>query len=202
MTETAVPRRRHRHTLALPNLLTYGRLVIVPIVALLLQAPSEHWMRWTALGLFTVAGITDFLDGYLARIWKQQSPLGQMLDPVADKLLVATTILAVAADRTLSGWTLWAGIIILCREIMMSGFREYLAKLEVSVPVSVAAKWKTTVQMFALGFFIAGPAGDVVLPPNILIGSTLLWIAAFLTVYTAFDYLRAGWAHFGDDDGA
>jgi CDP-diacylglycerol--glycerol-3-phosphate 3-phosphatidyltransferase/cardiolipin synthase len=200
MTETAIPPRRRRHTLALPNLLTYGRLLAVPVVALLLQSPSEHWMRWTALGVFTVAGVTDFLDGYLARIWKQQSPLGQMLDPVADKLLVATTILAVAADRTLSGWTLWAGIIILCRELMVSGLREYLADLKVAVPVSVAAKWKTTVQMFALGFFIAGPAGDVVLPDNILIGSVLLWIAAILTVYTAFDYLHAGWAHFGDDN--
>jgi cardiolipin synthase (CMP-forming) len=202
MTETLAPPRRKRHTLALPNLLTYGRLVAVPVVAALLLAPSEHWMRWTALGVFTVAGVTDFFDGYLARIWKQQSPLGQMLDPIADKLLVATTLLVVVADQTLSGWTTWAAIIILCREILVSGLREYLADLKVAVPVSAVAKWKTTVQMFALGFFIAGPAGEVVLPGTVAIGSVLLWIAALLTIYTGGDYLYAGWAHFGDDEEA
>lgn len=200
MTETAIPPRRRRHTLALPNLLTYGRLVAVPVVALLLQPPSDPWMRWTALALFTIAGVTDFFDGYLARIWKQQSPLGQMLDPIADKLLVVTTLIMVAANQSLVGYTLWAAVIILCREILVSGFREYLADLKVAVPVSALAKWKTTVQMFALGFFIAGPAGEIVLPNSILYGATLLWIAAALSVYTAYDYFRAGWAHFGDDD--
>jgi cardiolipin synthase (CMP-forming) len=200
MTETAIPPRRRRHTLALPNILTYGRLVAVPVVAVLLQWPSENWMRWTALAVFTVAGVTDFFDGYLARIWKQQSPLGQMLDPIADKLLVATTLLVLAANQTLLGYTLWAGIIILCREILVSGLREYLAELKVALPVSLLAKWKTTVQMVALGFFIAGPAGEMVLPNSLAIGSVLLWIAAALTLYTGLDYLRAGWAHFGDDD--
>ncbi|MFY9629733.1 MAG: CDP-diacylglycerol--glycerol-3-phosphate 3-phosphatidyltransferase [Methylocystis sp.] len=203
MTETVLPRRRRmRHALALPNLLTYGRLAAVPVVALLLQWPNEFWMRWTALAVFTVACITDFFDGYLARIWKQQSPLGQMLDPIADKLLVATTLLAVAANQTLSGWTIWAAIIILCREFLVSGFREYLADLKVPLPVSAVAKWKTTVQMFALGFFIAGPAGEIVLPGTVVIGSVLLWIAAVLTLYTAADYLMAGWPHFGDEDEA
>ncbi len=201
MTETALPRRRRlRHALALPNLLTYGRLVAVPVVALVLQWPQTHWMRWAALGVFTVACVTDFFDGYLARIWKQQSPLGQMLDPIADKLLVATTLLAVAANQTLVGWTIWAAIIILCREFLVSGLREYLADLKVRLPVSAIAKWKTTVQMFALGFFIAGPAGEVVLPGTVVIGSVLLWIAALLTLYTAGDYLVAGWPHFGDDE--
>jgi len=200
MTETVAANRRRRHTLALPNLLTYGRLAAVPVVALLLQWPDVHWMRWTALGVFTVAGITDFLDGYLARIWKQQSPLGQMLDPIADKLLVATTLLAVAANQTLTGWTIWAAIIILCREILVSGLREYLADLKVALPVSWVAKWKTTVQLIALGFFIAGPAGEVVLPGTVTIGSVLLWIAAMLTLYTGYDYMQAGWAYFGDDD--
>jgi CDP-diacylglycerol--glycerol-3-phosphate 3-phosphatidyltransferase/cardiolipin synthase len=202
MTETAVPPRRRRHTLALPNLLTYGRLAAVPVVAGLLLWPSEHWMRWTALGVFTAAGVTDFLDGYLARIWKQQSPLGQMLDPVADKLLVGTTLLAVSANQTLTGWTIWAAIIILCREILVSGLREYLAELKVPVPVSAIAKWKTTVQMFALGFFIAGPAGEIVLPGTVNIGCVLLWIAAVLTLYTGFDYMQAGWSYFGNDDEA
>jgi CDP-diacylglycerol--glycerol-3-phosphate 3-phosphatidyltransferase/cardiolipin synthase len=201
MTETVLPRRRRmRHALALPNLLTYGRLVAVPVVALLLQWPEVHWMRWAALGVYTVACVTDFFDGYLARIWKQQSPLGQMLDPIADKLLVATTLLAVAANQTLVGWTIWAAIIILCREFLVSGLREYLADLKVPLPVSIVAKWKTTVQMFALGFFIAGPAGEVVLPGTVIIGGVLLWIAAILTLYTAADYLIAGWPHFGDED--
>ncbi len=203
MTETVLPRRRRmRHALALPNLLTYGRLVAVPVVALLLQWPEVHWMRWAALGVYTVACVTDFFDGYLARIWKQQSPLGQMLDPIADKLLVATTLLAVAANQTLVGWTIWAAIIILCREFLVSGLREYLADLKVPLPVSIVAKWKTTVQMFALGFFIAGPAGEVVLPGTVIIGGVLLWIAAILTLYTAADYLIAGWPHFGDEDEA
>jgi cardiolipin synthase len=149
-----------------------------------------------------VACVTDFFDGYLARIWKQQSPLGQMLDPIADKLLVATTLLAVAANQTLVGWTIWAAIIILCREFLVSGLREYLADLKVPLPVSIVAKWKTTVQMFALGFFIAGPAGEVVLPGTVIIGGVLLWIAAILTLYTAADYLIAGWPHFGDEDEA
>ena len=201
MTETVLPRRRRmRHALALPNLLTYGRLVAVPVVALLLQWPEVHWMRWAALGVYTVACVTDFFDGYLARIWKQQSPLGQMLDPIADKLLVATTLLAVAANQTLVGWTIWAAIIILCREFLVSGLREYLADLKVPLPVSIVAKWKTTVQMFALGFFIAGPAGEVVLPGTVIIGGVLLWIAAILTLYTAADYLIACWPHFGDED--
>lgn len=203
MTETALPRRRRlRHALAVPNLLTYGRLFAVPFVALLLQSPAVHWMRWTALAVFTVACITDFFDGYLARIWKQQSPLGQMLDPIADKLLVATTLLALAADQTLDGWTLWAAIIILCREILVSGLREYLADVKAVLPVSVLAKWKTTVQMVALGFIIAGPAGEVVLPGATRLGVALLWLAAALTLYTAADYLMAGWPHFGDDEDA
>ena len=155
---TALPRRRRlRHALALPNLLTYGRLVAVPVVALFLQSPSAHW---AALAVYTIACVTDFFDGYLARIWKQQSPLGRMLDPIADKLLVAATLLAVTANGTLRGWTVWAAIIILCRELLVSGLREYLADVKVPLPVSAIAKWKTTAQMFALGFFIAGPAGS------------------------------------------
>jgi len=189
-----------RHALALPNLLTYGRLVAVPVVALFLQSPEEHWTRWVALAVFTVACVTDFFDGYLARVWKQQSPLGQMLDPIADKLLVATTLLAVAANQTLSGWTLWAAIIILCREILVSGLREYLADVKATLPVSALAKWKTTLQMIALGFFIAGPAGEAVLPGALHIGAALLWLAAALTLYTGVDYLMAGWPHMGEDE--
>ena len=114
-------------------------------------------MRWVALGIFAVAGITDFFDGYLARIWSQQSSLGRMLDPIADKLLVAACLMVLVADRTIAGWSVWAAIVILCREILVSGLREYLAELRVSVPVSTVAKWKTTLQLIALGFLIAGP---------------------------------------------
>ncbi|HEY8261588.1 MAG TPA: CDP-diacylglycerol--glycerol-3-phosphate 3-phosphatidyltransferase [Methylosinus sp.] len=200
MTSTAIPPPRRRHAFSLPNILTYGRLVAVPVVAALLQWPDEIWMRWTALGVFTAAGITDFLDGYLARAWAQQSSLGAMLDPIADKLLVAATLLMVVADQTISGWTIWAAIIILCREILVSGLREYLGQLKVPVPVSAIAKWKTTLQLVALGFLIAGRAGEIVLPGTVNIGCGLLWIAALLTLYTGFDYMQAGWAHFGDED--
>ncbi|WP_244613082.1 CDP-diacylglycerol--glycerol-3-phosphate 3-phosphatidyltransferase [Methylosinus sp. Ce-a6] len=199
MTSTAIPPRRGR-ALSLPNILTYGRLVAVPVVAGLLQWPDEYWMRWTALGVFTAAAITDFFDGYLARAWAQQSSLGAMLDPIADKLLVAATLLMVVADQTITGVTIWAALIILCREILVSGLREYLAELKVPLPVSAIAKWKTTLQLFALGFFIAGRAGELVLPGTVNIGSALLWIAALLTLYTGYDYMRAGWAHFGTDE--
>ena len=157
-------------------------------------------MHWVALGVYTVACVTDFFDGYLERIWKQQSPLGRMLDPIADKLLVATTLLAVAANQTLTGWTLWAAVIILCREFLVSGLREYLADAKANLPVSSVAKWKTTVQMFALGFFIAGSAGEVVLPGTVKIGEALIWAAAALTLYTAYDYAHAGWPHFGEEE--
>ncbi len=201
MTQTALPRRRRlRHALALPNLLTYGRLLAVPVVAALLLSPSAPWMRWAALAVFVIACVTDFFDGYLARVWEQQSPLGKMLDPIADKLLVATTLLVVAANQTLGGVTLWAAIIILCREILVSGLREYLADVKAVLPVSTLAKWKTTAQMIALCFFIAGPAGEAVMPGALGVGAALLWIAAALTLYTAADYLMAGWPHFGEDE--
>lgn len=200
MTETAVPTKRRSQALALPNLLTYGRCVAVPVVAGLLLSSHEHWARWAALGVYTAAAVTDFLDGYLARVWQQQSPIGRMLDPIADKLLVAATLIAVVSDQTLSGWTIWAAIIILCREILVSGLREYLAEVKVRLPVSAIAKWKTVAQLFALGFFIAGPAGEVVLPGTVTIGSVLLWIAAVLTLYTGFDYLHSAFTHFGDDN--
>jgi cardiolipin synthase len=200
MTETAVTTKRRSHALALPNLLTYGRCVAVPVVAGLLLSSHEDWARWTALGVYTAAAVTDFLDGYLARVWQQQSPIGRMLDPIADKLLVAATLLAVVADQTLSGWTIWAAIIILCREILVSGLREYLAELKVRLPVSAIAKWKTTAQLIALGFFIAGSAGEAVLPGTIKIGATLLWIAAVLTLYTGVDYMQAAFVHFGEDE--
>jgi cardiolipin synthase len=184
---------------SLPNLLTYGRVVAVPVVAALLFWPNVNWVRWAALGVFALAAITDFFDGYLARAWSQQSALGRMLDPIADKLLVAACLLVLVADGTIVGWTIWAASVILCREILVSGMREFLAELRVSVPVSTVAKWKTTVQLIALGFLIAGPAGERVLPGTIVIGLVLLWLAAVLTLYTGWDYLKAGMKHVVDE---
>ncbi|PQA75627.1 CDP-diacylglycerol--glycerol-3-phosphate 3-phosphatidyltransferase [Brucella oryzae] len=191
-----------KHTLSLPNILTYGRIIAVPLVVLCFfvegRLESSDFARWTALGLFAVASITDFFDGYLARIWKQTSTIGRMLDPIADKLLVSAILLLLAADGTIAGWTLWAAIIILCREILVSGLREYLAELKVSVPVSRLAKWKTTAQMIALAFLLAGPAGDKIMPYVTEIGIVLLWASALLTLYTGWDYFKAGLKHVMD----
>ena len=182
--------------LALPNLLTYARIAAVPVVVGLMFWQNIYdgglWLRWVALAIFIVAGVTDFLDGYFARMWGQQSSLGRMLDPIADKLLVGSCLLMLAAESTIHGWTLLAAVIILCREILVSGLREYLAELRVSVPVTRLAKWKTIGQLVAIGFLIAGEAGDRVLPFTSEIGITLLWLSALLTLYTGWDYLRAG----------
>ena len=122
-----------------------------------------------------------------------------MLDPIADKLLVASCLLMLAADGTIRGWSLWAAIVILCREILVSGLREYLAELRVSVPVTQLAKWKTTLQLVAVGFLLAGEAGDAVVPVVTPIGLTLLWLSALLTLYTGWDYFRAGVRHLIED---
>ena len=139
-------------------------------------------------------GVTDYLDGYYARIWDQQSAFGRMLDPIADKLLVASCLLKMlAADNSIHGWTLWSAIVILCREILVSGLREYLAGLRVSVPVTKLAKWKTTIQLVAIGFLIAGrAAGEQIIPMTTLIGIVLLSISAIFTIYTGSG-LFPGW---------
>ena len=189
----------------IPNLLTYGRILAVPLIVVCFflegRLESSDFARWTALGLFIAASITDYLDGYLARTWQQTSNIGRMLDPIADKLLVATCLMLLAADpvETIHGWSLWAASVILCREILVSGLREYLAELKVSVPVTQLAKWKTTIQMFAIAFLLAGPAGDKILPYTTEIGITLLWISAIVTLYTGYDYFRAGLKHIIDD---
>jgi cardiolipin synthase (CMP-forming) len=190
----ATPMRRSK-ALSLPNILTYGRLAAVPAVVALLFWPRDEWSRWFALAIFVAAAITDYFDGYFARTYAQQSALGRMLDPIADKLLVAACLLMLVADGTIAGWALWAAIVILCREILVSGLREFLAELKVGVPVSRVAKWKTTVQLVAVGFLIAGPAGETVLPGTILIGIGLLVAAAMLTLYTGWDYLKTGLKH-------
>jgi CDP-diacylglycerol--glycerol-3-phosphate 3-phosphatidyltransferase len=200
MTMASPMRLRRSSALNLPNILTYGRLVAVPAVVALLFWPRDDWMRWTALAIFIAAGVTDYFDGYFARLYAQQSALGRMLDPIADKLLVAACLLMLVHGRTIAGWSLWAAIVILCREILVSGLREFLAELKVSVPVSRVAKWKTTLQLVAVGFLIAGPAGEKVLPGTIGIGIALLWIAAILTIYTGWDYLKAGIRYVVEDE--
>lgn len=153
---------------SIPNLLTYGRILAVPLIVLCFfiegRLSISNTARWVALWIFVIASLTDFLDGYLARIWNQTSNIGRMLDPIADKLLVASILLLVAADQTIAGWSIWAAITILCREILVSGLREYLAALKVSVPVTRIAKWKTTLQLVAIAFLLAGPAGDEIFP--------------------------------------
>ena len=185
---------------SLPNILTYARVAAVPLVAGLMFWPQEPWARWTALAIYVAAAVTDFLDGYLARAWGQQSSLGRMLDPIADKLLVASCLLMLAADGIIHGWTLWAAIVILCREILVSGLREYLAALRVSVPVTKLAKYKTTIQLVAIGFLLAGEAGDQIIPFTTQVGISLLWISALFTIYTGWDYFRAGIHHLMKED--
>jgi cardiolipin synthase len=197
-------RKQANHSFALPNILTYSRIAAVPVVVGCMYAQAigggPLWLRWVALAIFIAAGVTDFLDGYYARIWDQSSAFGRMLDPIADKLLVASCLLMLAADGTIKGWSLWAAIVILCREILVSGLREYLAALRVSVPVTQLAKWKTTVQLVAIGFLIAGQAGEKILPPTTIIGIVLLWISAIVTLYTGYDYFRAGIHHLIEED--
>ncbi|MGQ3672112.1 CDP-diacylglycerol--glycerol-3-phosphate 3-phosphatidyltransferase [Xanthobacter sp. TB0136] len=199
------PRRiRRGHAFSLPNLLTYARCIAVPMVAACLFwsdiLQGGLWLRWVAVAIYVIAAITDFFDGYLARAWQQQSAIGRMLDPIADKLLVSTCLLMLASDGTIRGWSLWAAVVILCREILVSGLREFLAELRVSVPVSRLAKWKTTVQLIAVGVLLTGQAGEQLLPGINLLGITLLWIAAVLTLYTGYDYFRAGARHLVEEE--
>ena len=179
---------------AVPNLLTYARIVAVPAIVAAFYIPGSAG-RFTALGIFVVAAITDFFDGWLARAWGQQSALGRMLDPIADKLLVAAALLILVAEGTIGGWSLWAALVILSREILVSGLRESLAEVRVSVPVTRLAKWKTTVQMVAIGFLLVGPAGEPIFAYTEEVGLTLLWIAAIVTLYSGYDYFRAGFRH-------
>ena len=163
---------------------------------------TGDYARWFACALFTAAAVTDWLDGHMARRWAQQSEIGRFLDPIADKLLVAATLFMLTADGpAVRRWRCFPALVILCREILVSGLREYLAGLRVGLPVSNLAKWKTAIQMTAIGFLIVGDAGPALLPVK-GIGETLLWVAALLTMVTGYDYLRAGLTHMGRDAGA
>lgn len=173
-----------------PNVLTVSRILCIPVLVGLFYVPGDG-ARYAACLVFLVAATTDYVDGYLARSWQQQSPLGRWLDPVADKLLVASAILMlVGFDRA----PLLPSLVILLREIMVSGLREYMAEVSLGLPVSRLAKWKTAVQMAALGFLLIGDAGPGWLPVP-AIGWWGLWLAALLTLVTGWDYLQAGLRH-------
>lgn len=184
--------------LNLPNTLTLSRIAAIPgLVALVAIHTPEGDLG--ACALFALAGVTDWLDGRIARQQKTQSDLGRMLDPIADKLLVGATLMLLAGMGRLSPLGLYPAIVILCREILVSGLREYLAAFRVGLPVTRLAKWKTGLQMAALGTLLAGDSGASVLHLRLLrvseLGEAMLWAAALLTLVTGWDYLRAGLHH-------
>ena len=176
-----------------PNLLTLSRILAIPLVVGTFYVSGDA-ARWFCCALFSAAGVTDWLDGHVARRWEQQSEIGRFLDPIADKLLVSATLFMLTATGRLTSHALLPALVILCREILVSGLREYLAGLSVGLPVSRLAKWKTMIQMMAIGWLIVGDAGWHVIPV-VAIGETLLWLAAILTLVTGYDYLRAGLSH-------
>jgi len=178
---------------SLPNLLTLSRIAAIPLLVLLLYFNGD-FNRWVACALFIGACVTDYLDGYLARHRSEVSALGRFLDPIADKLLVAAVLLMLVAIGGVRGLVVLPALVILCREILVSGLREYLAEIRVPMPVSRLAKWKTTIQMIALGVLIVGEAGPAALPVQ-LIGEVGLWVAAALTLVTGYDYLQRGLKH-------
>ncbi|WP_439814258.1 CDP-diacylglycerol--glycerol-3-phosphate 3-phosphatidyltransferase [Zavarzinia sp. CC-PAN008] len=178
---------------SLPNLLTMSRIAAIPAVVatFFFDDPVSHWL---AVVLFVAAGITDWADGYWARRLNQQSPFGRFLDPIADKLLVAAVVLMLVASSVIVHVHVLAALVILCREILVSGLREFLAEVKVGLPVTRLAKWKTAAQMMALTSLLVAdslPGDEVVL----WIGLLFLWLAAALTLVTGFDYLRVGLRH-------
>lgn len=181
----------------LPNYLTYLRIAAVPALVAVFYLPGE-WGYVLSAGIFLVAGITDWLDGYLARTWEAQSNIGRFLDPIADKLLVVTALMLLTGEQR-AGYAdgqamMIPAIAIVCREILVSGLREFLAEIRVSVPVSNLAKWKTGVQMVAIFLLLLGNGGPHWLYSGIL-GNLLLWLAALLTLFTGYAYLKTGWKH-------
>jgi cardiolipin synthase len=182
----------------LPNLLTLSRIVAIPLLVALV-ALHEPPADLAACVLFSTAAITDYFDGKLARSRRQQSDLGRMLDPIADKLLVGAALMMLVGRGRLSAWGLYPAIVIMLREILVSGLREYLAALRVLLPVTLLAKWKTGFQMGALGTLLAGDSAAGWLHLSFLpvsaIGEAMLWVAAALTLWTGWDYLMAGVRH-------
>jgi cardiolipin synthase (CMP-forming) len=187
----------------IPNILTIGRIIIVPFFVLAFYLPGFYG-DLTACVLFVIASFTDFLDGMLARMLGEESKLGELLDPVADKIIVATALILLVMDETISRYEVIAAIIILTREILISGLREFLAKGQVKLPVSNLAKLKTFLQMIAISLLLTGETGNKILNFQNYnaqtIGMILLWLSAFLTLYTGYEYLRKGIDHAMSED--
>jgi len=180
----------------IPNILTIGRIIIVPIFVLSFYIPGVVG-DLVPFFLFILASFTDFLDGLLARLYKEESKLGELLDPIADKILVAAALVLLVMNGIIKNYEVIAAIVILTREILISGLREYLAKRkETSVPVSSLSKFKTFIQMLSIALLLTGETGNKIINFQDynaeIIGIILLWLAAFLTIYTGYDYLRKG----------
>ena len=184
--------------LKIPNILTIGRIILVPIFVFTFYLPG-------LLGdiipffIFLLASFTDFLDGLLARLYKEESKLGELLDPIADKIIVSAALILLVMNDTIKNYEVIAAIIILTREILISGLREFLGKLQVSIPVTGLAKFKTFIQMFAIAILLTGNSGNKLVNFEDYnahsVGIILLWVAAFLTLYTGYDYVRKGINH-------
>ena len=187
----------------IPNILTIGRIIIVPFFVLAFYLPGFYG-DLTACVLFVVASFTYFLDGMLARMMGEESKLGELLDPVADKIIVATALILLVMDGTIRHYEVVAAIIILTREILISGLREFLAKGQIKLPVSNLAKLKTFLQMCAISLLLTGETGNKIINFQDYnaqtIGIILLWLSAFLTLYTGYEYLRKGIDHAMSED--
>ena len=187
----------------IPNILTIGRIIIVPFFVLAFYLPGFYG-DLTAFALFLIASFTDFLDGMLARMLGEESKLGELLDPIADKIIVATALILLVMSGTIKHYEVIAAIIILTREILISGLREFLAKGKIRLPVSNLAKLKTFLQMVAIALLLTGETGNKILNFQDYnaqtIGIILLWLSAFLTLYTGYEYLRKGIDHAMSED--
>ena len=179
--------------LKIPNILTIGRIILVPFFIGTFYLPGALG-DWIPFFIFLLASFTDFLDGLLARLYKEESKLGELLDPIADKIIVASALVLLVMDGIIINYEVIAAIIILIREILISGLREFLAKAQVSIPVTNLAKFKTFLQMFAIATLLTGESGNKIVNfgdyNTQSIGIALLWLAAFLTIYTGYDYVR------------
>ena len=187
--------------LKIPNILTIGRIILVPVfvISFYLPGPLGDLIPFF---IFLLASFTDFLDGLLARLFKEESKLGELLDPIADKIIVAAALVLLVMNDTIRGYEVIAAIIILTREILISGLREFLAKVKVSMPVTGLAKFKTFIQMFAIAMLLTGDSGNRIINFQDYnahtIGIILLWLSAFLTLYTGYDYIKKGIDHIID----
>jgi len=187
----------------IPNILTIGRIIIVPFFVLAFYLPGFYG-DLTAFALFVIASFTDFLDGMLARMMGEESKLGELLDPIADKIIVATALILLVMDGTIRHYEVIAAIIILTREILISGLREFLARGQIKLPVTNLAKLKTFLQMLAIALLLTGETGNKILNFQDYnaqtIGIILLWLSAFLTLYTGYEYLLKGIDHAMSED--